>query len=97
MDGCRKGLCFDGFILKAFLEGITNYVTYTFSMLVAIRRNSNDQMFPLAWEIVEGENNDSLEWFIEELRKCFGTYDGGNGWTLVSQQKVYTLLCYSYT
>lgn len=60
-------------------------------LLGAIGRDANNQMFPLAWAVVEGENNDSWEWFLEELRKCLGIHDGGNGWTLISdQQKVHT-------
>ena len=44
-------LCIDASFLKIFLGGILIYV-------VAI--DGNNQMFPLAWVVVEGENNDSV-------------------------------------
>ncbi|XP_076922957.1 uncharacterized protein LOC143584923 [Bidens hawaiensis] len=78
MVGCRKVLCLDGCFLKTFLGGM---------LLGAIGRDANNQMFPLAWVVVEGENNDSWEWFLEELRKCLGIHDGGNGWILISNQQ----------
>ncbi|XP_076919076.1 uncharacterized protein LOC143579744 [Bidens hawaiensis] len=53
-------------------------------LLVAIGRDANDQMYPMAWAVVDGESNDSWEWFMEELRKCL---DGGKDWTLVSDQQ----------
>ncbi|KAK9075525.1 hypothetical protein SSX86_003849 [Deinandra increscens subsp. villosa] len=49
--------------------------------------DGNDQMYPPAWAVVEGENNESWHWFMEELRKCVGVNDGGEGWTLVSDQQ----------
>lgn len=58
-------------------------------LLAAIGRDANDQMYPVAWVVVEGESNDSWEWFMEELRKCLDVQDGGKDWTLMSdQQKV---------
>jgi hypothetical protein len=84
MAGCRRVLCLDGCFLKTFLGGM---------LLAAIGRDANDQMYPLAWEVVEGENNDSWEWFMTELRMCLQIEDGGKGWTLVSdQQKVSTFI-----
>ncbi|XP_076944383.1 uncharacterized protein LOC143614998 [Bidens hawaiensis] len=56
-------------------------------LLVAIGRDANDQMYPVAWAVVEGESNDSWEWFMEELRKCLDVQDGGNDWTLISDQQ----------
>ncbi|XP_021979257.1 uncharacterized protein LOC110875368 [Helianthus annuus] len=77
LAGYRKLLCLDGCFLKTFLGGM---------LLAAIRRDANDQMYPLAWAVVEGENNDSWEWFMEELRKCLDVHEGGKGWTFVSDQ-----------
>ncbi|XP_076899167.1 uncharacterized protein LOC143552959 [Bidens hawaiensis] len=43
--------------------------------------------YPVAWAIVEGENNDSWDWFMTELKKCLDVTDEGKGWTLVSDQQ----------
>ncbi|XP_076909604.1 uncharacterized protein LOC143566939 [Bidens hawaiensis] len=56
-------------------------------LLAAIGRDANDQMYPVAWAVVEGENNDSWTWFMNELKKCLGVDDDGKGWTLVSDQQ----------
>ena len=43
----------------------------------------NNQMFSIAWAVVEGENNYSWEWFLQHLRNCLG---GKNsfGWSFIS-------------
>ncbi|XP_021993413.1 uncharacterized protein LOC110890146 [Helianthus annuus] len=78
LAGCRRLLCLDGCFLKTFLGGM---------LLAAIGRDANDQMFPLAWAMVEGENTLSWTWFMQELKKCLDVTDDGNGWTLVSDQQ----------
>ncbi|XP_076925345.1 uncharacterized protein LOC143588129 [Bidens hawaiensis] len=60
---------------------------YRGMLLVAIRRDANEQMYPVAWAVVDGEFNDSWEWFMEELRKCLDAQDGGKDWTFVSDQQ----------
>jgi hypothetical protein len=80
LDGCRRVLCLDGCFLKTFLGGM---------LLCAIGRDPNDQMFPVAWAVVEGENTLSWTWFMAELKKALHVTDEGRGWTLISdQQKV---------
>ncbi|KAK1432692.1 hypothetical protein QVD17_09590 [Tagetes erecta] len=78
LAGCRTFLCLDGCFLKTFLGGM---------LLAAVGRDGNDQMFPVAWAVVKGENTDSWTWFLFELRRCLGVTDGGRGWTLISDQQ----------
>ena len=59
VEGCRKVICIDACFLKTFLGG---------QLLVAIGRDNNDQMFPISWAVVEGENNDSWGWFLRGLQ-----------------------------
>ncbi|XP_021725057.1 uncharacterized protein LOC110692358 [Chenopodium quinoa] len=66
-EGCRKVICVDACFIKTFLGG---------QLLSAIGRDANDQMFPIAWAIVEGENNQSWEWFFNALQS---TLDLGEG------------------
>ena len=37
--------------------------------MCAVGRDGNDQMYPMAWAVVEGENNLSWSWFFEQLQK----------------------------
>ncbi|XP_074281764.1 uncharacterized protein LOC141606508 [Silene latifolia] len=58
-EGCRKIICVDACFLKTFLGG---------QLMVAVGTDGNDQMYPIAWAIVEGENNLSWEWFLSQLQ-----------------------------
>ena len=69
-------LCIDGCFLKTFLGGV---------LLSAVGRDPNEQMYPLAWAVVEGENNESWQWFISELKKCV-PHDNGKDWIVISDE-----------
>ncbi|XP_056694728.1 uncharacterized protein [Spinacia oleracea] len=66
-EGCRKVICVDAAFLKTFLGG---------QILSAVGRDGNDQMYPIAWAAVEGENNLSWEWFFTHLQSCLDLGDG---------------------
>ncbi|WOK93432.1 hypothetical protein Cni_G02129 [Canna indica] len=55
LHGCRPIIEFDGCFLKTFLGG---------QLLSTAGRDGNDQMFPILWVVVEGENYDSWSWFL---------------------------------
>ena len=77
--GCRRLIGLDGCFLKGLMKG---------QLLVAVGRDGNNQMFPIAWTIVDKETNESWSWFIENLQAdlCIGD---GLGWAIVSDmQKV---------
>ena len=48
--GCRKVIGLDGCFFKGACQG---------ELLVAIARDANNQMYPVAWAVVEKETNDS--------------------------------------
>ena len=78
--GCRKVIGLDGCFLKTIAKGL---------LLSAIGKDGNDQMYPISWAVVEGENENSWKWFIELLMENLEIVDG-NGWTIISdQQKVH--------
>ena len=54
-------------------------------LLSAVGRDPNEQMYPLAWAVVEGENNESWQWFISELKKCV-PHDNGKDWIVISDE-----------
>lgn len=84
LNGCRKVLAIDGCFLKTFLGG---------QLLAAIGRDGNDQMFPLVWAVVEGECNESWEWFFQNMQQSLNAGDG-DGWTIISDEHQVITLCY---
>ncbi|KAL2931701.1 Growth hormone receptor, partial [Bienertia sinuspersici] len=58
-EGCRPIICLDACFLKTFLGG---------QLLSVVGRGANDQMYPIAWAIMEGKNNLSWEWFFKKLQ-----------------------------
>ncbi|KAL2893285.1 Transposase for insertion sequence element ISRM5 [Bienertia sinuspersici] len=75
-EGCRKIICVDACFLKTFLGG---------QLSSAVGRDDNDQMYPIAWAVVEGENNLSWEWFFLQLQMCLNL-DQGDGLVIVSDE-----------
>ena len=73
-EGCLKIICVDACFLKTFLSG---------QLLVAVGRDGNDHMYPIAWAVVEAENVDSWVWFFIELQKSLAL-DEGNGVITIS-------------
>ncbi|GKB86187.1 60S ribosomal protein L34 [Tanacetum coccineum] len=67
--GCRKVIGLDGCFLKGTCRG---------ELLTAMGRDGNNQMFPIAWAVVNVENTDNWEWFLaclcEDLRLNCGAY-----------------------
>jgi alpha-galactosidase len=83
--GCRKVIGLDG----CFFKGATNG-----ELLCALGRDANNQMYPIAWAVVDKENNDNWDWFCDLLSRDIGV-EGGKEWVFISdQQKVtYCLSC----
>lgn len=80
MAGCRNIIGLDGCFLKGLVKGM---------ILMVVGRDGNNQMFPVAWAVVENETTESWVWFIEHLSSDLRLGDG-LGWSLISDmQKVY--------
>ncbi|GKV49092.1 hypothetical protein SLEP1_g55860 [Rubroshorea leprosula] len=71
--GCRPIFGVDGCFLKGICKGI---------LLFAVGRDGNNQMYPIAWVVVELENNDSWQWFMEKLANDLELGDG-HGYTMI--------------
>lgn len=79
LAGCRKVFGLDGCFLKGFCGG---------ELLCAVGRDGNNQMYSIAWVVVEVENKDSWSWFLSLLAEDLNINDG-YGWTVITdQQKV---------
>ena len=84
-EGCRQLFGLDGAFLKTYLGGI---------LLTAVGTDGNNQMYPIAWAVVEAENEVCWAWFINILAEELALGEGV-GITIISdQQKEYTMLTY---
>ena len=82
LEGCRKTIGLDGYFLKGLFKG---------ELLVAVGRSGNNQMFPIAWVVVDQETKHSWTWFIEYLISDL-ELGNGVGLTIMSDcQKVFSL------
>ncbi|XP_050222648.2 uncharacterized protein LOC126672736 [Mercurialis annua] len=64
---CKPIIVVDGTFLKATFGG---------TLLVATTQDAAGKLFPLAFSVVDSENDASWEYFITRLRQAFGTRQG---------------------
>ncbi|KAK8614785.1 hypothetical protein V6N13_068576 [Hibiscus sabdariffa] len=77
IEGCRPFIGVDG----CFLKTVTKR-----ALLVTVGRDANNQMFQVAWAVVEGEGKDSWRWFLQKLMVDLD-HPNGEGMTLMSDAK----------
>ncbi|WOK94423.1 hypothetical protein Cni_G03125 [Canna indica] len=77
LQDCRPIIGFDGCFLKTFLGG---------QLLSAIGVDGNNQIFLIAWAVVEGENYDAWKWFLGLFFDDLQITEG-YGMTIVSDQQ----------
>ena len=58
LAGCRRVVGFDDAFLKGVIRG---------EALTAIGQDGNNQIFSIAWGIVQVKNKDNWKWFIKRL------------------------------
>ncbi|KAK5834833.1 hypothetical protein PVK06_010511 [Gossypium arboreum] len=75
--GCRPLIGLDG----CFLKG-----PFRSDFLTVVGRDANNQMFPIAWAMVEVECTNSWGWFLSLLSTDLGLEDG-YGYTIISDQQ----------
>ncbi|XP_021752928.1 uncharacterized protein LOC110718400 [Chenopodium quinoa] len=56
-------------------------------ILVAVGKDGNNAIFPIAWATAEIENKDNWCWFLESLLKALCVYDQGDGLTFMSDRQ----------
>ncbi|KAK8676276.1 hypothetical protein V6N13_034327 [Hibiscus sabdariffa] len=76
-DVCRPFIGVDGCWLKTAKKG---------ELLVAVGRDANNQMFPIAWAVVEVECASSWRWFLQKLFTDL-EHPTDEGITLMSDQQ----------
>jgi hypothetical protein len=66
-------------------------------LICALGRDSNNQIYPVSWAVVEKETEDSWSWFLGLLQKDLQISIGGKGWVIIfDQQKVNDIVCNSF-
>lgn len=76
---CRPIFGVDGCFLKSNIKG---------QLLAAVGRDANNGMYPVAWVVVDVENEDNWTWFLHKLKADLELGDG-HGFTIISdRQKV---------
>ena len=64
----------DGTFLKHNIQGV---------LLTPVGRDPNNQIYPIAWAVVSGENHDNWWWFIHKLKINLDLGDG-EGFDVIS-------------
>ncbi|XP_075099536.1 uncharacterized protein LOC142176306 [Nicotiana tabacum] len=65
LEGCRRIIGLDRCLLKGVCKG---------QLLVVVSKEGNNQMFPIAWAVVEVENTFIWTWFLKCVRYVPGTF-----------------------
>lgn len=76
---CRPIIGIDGAFLKWDIKG---------HLLAAVGRDGDNRIIPLAWAVVEIENDDNWDWFMNLLSRSLGLEDGRNIAVISDKQSV---------
>lgn len=78
LDGCRPFIGLDGCFVK-----LANGA----QVLAASARDGNNNMFPLAFSVVNKEDTDNWTWFLHMLKSAIGLGENHGGWTFMSDRQ----------
>ena len=79
---CRPLIGLDGCFLKGLYGG---------QLLTAVGKDGNNQMFPIAYAVVEAETSDSWDWFVHLLMDDLNSVESKN-WAFISDQQKVTIV-----
>ncbi|XP_048596246.1 uncharacterized protein LOC125578022 [Brassica napus] len=76
-DTCRQIIGVDGCHLKSEMKGM---------LLVALGRDPDNAIYPIAWAVVQVENTNNLLWFVKKIKDDLGLLNG-EGFIMVSDRQ----------
>ena len=79
IESCRPIIGLDGAFLKWDIKG---------QLLAAVGRDGDNRIVPIAWAVVEIENNINWEWFVKLLKADLGLENGGRITIISDKQTV---------
>ena len=62
-DACKKGLLVGVGRWLAWIDASSKVLRTNGELLQAVGRDANNQMYPIAWVVVDKENNNNWDWF----------------------------------
>nr|KAJ0212267.1 hypothetical protein LSAT_V11C400177520 [Lactuca sativa] len=74
IEGCRKVICVYGCFLKGLCKG---------ELHATVGRDANNNIYPIAWVVVNVENKVNWKWFLDILMDDIGR-GNGSGLTIIS-------------
>ncbi|XP_072062329.1 uncharacterized protein [Arachis hypogaea] len=77
IQGCRPFIGLDGTFLKGYYGG---------QLLTTVEQDANNQIFPIAYAVIDSEIRDNWRWFLELLHRDLGNYRV-HGWKFMSDQQ----------
>ncbi|XP_048502735.1 uncharacterized protein LOC125498550 [Beta vulgaris subsp. vulgaris] len=75
--GCRSFIGVDGTFLKGHYGGV---------LLSAVALDGNNDLFPFAWAIVSGEDNETWKFFVWHLKNVLQDSGRGDEWCIISDR-----------
>ena len=64
--------------------------------MAAVGRDGDNRIVPIAWAVVEVENNINWEWFVRLLKEDLGLQDGSKFTIISDKQKVRRLVYFVF-
>ncbi|XP_024011405.1 uncharacterized protein LOC112086665 [Eutrema salsugineum] len=75
-ETCRPLVGLDGTFIKHKIKG---------QLLVALRRDADNGIYPIAWAVVQAENTDNWTWFVQKIKHDL-TLNDGDGFIMISDR-----------
>ncbi|CAA7024765.1 unnamed protein product [Microthlaspi erraticum] len=75
-SSCRPIIGLDGTFFKGIVKGC---------LLTAVGHDPNNQIYPIAWAVVQAETGDNWLWFMKNLKADLGLEDG-SGYVIISDR-----------
>ena len=87
LDGCRPIIRVNGCFLKWPFKG---------QLLAAVGKDVNNNMYPIAFVVVEDETKDSWTWFLKTLVSNLGVHERGCRPTFISDRKNVSYVIFNF-